>query len=565
MTLSLLLAAYILSPSHPDGHSPAMTTGDMLTDWQKYAATAESIVVDEIPTLNILASWHKLGVKVFQRIAWNPDDSADFIRRKAGGMAVQAGADGIWLVDEKNFTKEWTDALAEAKADVEAMRYLLELADRALAMRAQNHKIWIEGRRAKWFVTDLLKCEEENPDVVRIECSEYARRLEQLLGVKTPKKLKPVSAKPAESPKAAPPLRPLEGKDVQPVAVSLWTESKLSDEVSFKSGGTHFTINIASKTPCMDAKHPGGQSRLRLYVADGKGSYLPYEFVIDLSLVATNRAPEPGTFITERWGKGEHFVWGQRGTWRFRSVRHRVPGMSCPELSPGFRYLRDEKTGKWSVEIAFSWAELFGYWPSVRNGSRDKWFFSLDALSGVSPVAVQMNWAKGSEANFSKIADWWKAKLLYERWASVRGRAVGPYGFSVSDRLYGFLKTEKPTYNRLDADSDKIFRERILQPMLDEVDSMADIAYVNETDRRVPRLDKLPLAGKLKFWKSMHKLFDFAERVDAARREYLLMRLEGKIPPEPPPKKQQEEDAASSAPNADIDDGAIQLDDELEF
>lgn len=565
MTLSLLLAAYILSPSHPDGHSPAMTTGDMQTDWQKYAATAESIVVDEIPTMNILASWQKLGVKVFQRIAWDPEASADFIRRKAGCMAVQAGADGVWLQDEKKFPKEWVSALAEAKADAEAVLYLLDLADRALAMRKQNHKIWIEGRRARWFVTDLLNGWENSPDVVRIECIEYARRLEQLLGVKNPKKLQMVAAKPADWMQTVPTLRPLDGKETQSVAVSLWSQAKLSDEVSFKSGGGCFVINIDSKTPCVDAKHPGGQSRLRLYVADGKGSYLPYEFIVDLSPVETNRSPEAATFITERWGKGELVVWGQRGTWRLRSVLHRTPGVSCPELSPRFRYLRDEKTGKWRVELTFYWSDLLGYWPSVRNGSRDKWFFSLDALPGVSPVAVQMNWAKGRDDNFAKVADQWKPKGISERWASIRDRVVGSYGFSVSDRQYGFLKTEKPTYNRLDADGDKVFRERVLQPMLDEAEAIADIAYWNETERRVTRLEKLPPAGKLKFWKAMDKLFDFADRVDAARREYLLMRLDGKMPPEPPPKTVKESDSIPSAPNADIDDGAIQLDDELEF
>ena len=39
-TLSLVLAAFVLSPANSGGLKPAISTGDSLTDWQTLASTA---------------------------------------------------------------------------------------------------------------------------------------------------------------------------------------------------------------------------------------------------------------------------------------------------------------------------------------------------------------------------------------------------------------------------------------------------------------------------------------------------------------------------------------------
>ena len=569
MMLSLVLAAFFFSPSHPGGLKPARSTGDMQTDWQNYSATADSLVVDSMPEMNIRSSWKLMGVKLLLRVAWNPDDSAEYIRRRAGFLAVRAEADGVWLEGEKKFPKAWKEALAEAKVDAEILQHLLALADRALTMRETNHKIWIEGRRAKWFVNTLLPFWTEDLDALRFECLEYARRLEQLLGVKAPKDFPYAGAKPSKEPDRAP-IRPLEGQKTTKASVAIWSEAKLSDEVTFKSNANEFRLVIRSKTPCKDAEYPGGRARVKLYVADGRGSYLPYEYLIDLSPVAPNRAPDPGCFMVERWGKGAYMPWGGGSVWRLVPVNHQTTGAKYPSLVPGFDYRRDRKTGAWSLDLVFGWRSLYHFWPMTRTGVSDKWFVSVEALPGVAPVAAQLNWGKGDEANWGKFANaTLNAKSVCELWDSASKAAAGIYDCSFKERHYGFLPTKEPTYQCLDAASDKMFKERVIQPMDDAVAAIVSLARGDEKAKREPKFNKMSGEQKLKFWKSLDLVFTFADRLGAARRDYLLLRHAGKTPPEyQPPKKKAEASAAPAAPKGpslESDDGDIQLDDELEF
>ena len=87
--------------------------------------------------------------------------------------------------------------------------------------------------------------------------------------------------------------------------------------------------------------------------------------------------------------------------------------------------------------------------------------------------------------------------------------------------------------------------------------------------KREPKFNKMSWEQKLKFWKSLDLAFTFADRLGAARRDYLLLRHAGQTPPEyTPPKKKAEASVAPAAPKGpslESDDGGIQLDDELEF
>ena len=558
-TLSLVLAAFVLSPANSGGLKPAISTGDSLTDWQTLAPTAESVAFDELPTVNIRQSWRKIGVKVLQRIAWDPECSAEYVRRRAGVLAVRDRADGTWLVDEEKFSPAWKAALAEAEIDAEAARYCRALAQEALAQRATSNKVWIEGRRLNWLF-DVMDLERENLDTLRLEFVCYAKRLEQILG-KTPKDLPLAVAKPTKEPDRAK-FRPLDGRDVETKAVAPLSTFPLSDEVTFKSTGGGFSIIIAPKKPCAE-KWPGGRGSLRLYLPADKGGYLPYEFAIDLSNVSTNRAPWPGTFLIERWGKGVYQAWADPTTWRFKTVPRGTFGSKYPDLAPQFSYQRDDKTGQWTVQLNFSWLNLYGFWPATRTGVTDRWYVALDALPGVTPFAVQLVWGQGRDANFDK---YWKGQMMgpvSSRYTKVKARSADFFDFYHTDRLYGFLKTEKPTYHRLDPESDKIFKERVVQPMLDANEKLAATVYVKPPDFDSKTFHKLPEVIQKKTWRSLGRLFDLDERISVARRDYILMRAAGQLPPEPPKKKAAEE--KSAGPDVESDDGEMTLDDELEI
>ena len=132
------------------------------------------------------------------------------------------------------------------------------------------------------------------------------------------------------------------------------------------------------------------------------------------------------------------------------------------------------------------------------------------------------------------------------------------------DRLYGFAKTATPTYQRYDPESDRVFWKRVVEPMVEANADVADITHAGRNEKGdlvSAKLDKENEAVKVKVCRSLGGLFDLAERVSAARRDYILMRYDGKMPPEPPKRKPAEGAAALTAPDADNDDEALSLDD----
>ena len=534
--IAVLLASFILSSAHSEGVSPIVLSGDMRQDWMSHAATAQVCAVDFVPSVNILRSWQKLGVKILKRISWNSEDSAEFLRRRAGALAVYEGADGVWFEDGEGIPERARLALAEAETDANVIRYCKELAERALSWREKNHKVWIEGRRALWLLR-FMDFETENLDTIRLEFACYARRLEQLQGM-TPQKL------PFEVGKALEPDRakfvPLSGRDRVSVAVTVSDAKtvKIGDALEFCSDTGGFAFTISSKKR-FDGDWPGGKGVFRLYLPDQRGSYLPYEFLIDLSPVETKRAPTDAYglwFLEERWGKGALALYHLQTNWRIKTVSHGSYGSQYPRLCPQFKFTKNADGNGWALSLRFTWLATFGYWPSVRNGMRDAWYVSLDGLTDVSPVACRMDWGAGREANFKKIASALSCSEITQRYAEQKESTSGIYNLWQDERLYGFVKTKEPTYQRCDTDSDRVFWERVVAPMIESNRNLEEITYAAKpTDAKYApaKLTKETDAVKMLVWKSLGKLFDLSERVSRARRDYILQRRAGGMPVAP--------------------------------
>ena len=563
-SFSLILAAFFLSPTASDGLKPVELTGDMRADWTNHAATAEACVVDVVPTENILNQWKRLGVRILKRVAYDSECSAEYFRRKVGFLAVHEEADGVWLVGEDKFPATWKQSLAEAKIDVAVTLYCKSLAEEALGWKAKDHKVWIEGRRVMWFLK-FMDFDAENLDTLRLEFICYAKRLEQLLG-KPEKKLPLIVSKPIEPDRPA--FEPLADRSPEHVAVSIDGKGpvELGEGFSFSCNNGGVNFQISSKSGAKDV-WPGGRGSFRLYLPDGQGSYLPYEFKLDLSPIDLSRAPVDAYglwFLEERWGKGKLHLYADPHTWRLVPVARGSYGSKYPKLHPRFDFKWGEKGG-WTLNLSFSWLSVYGFWPSMRNGIGEKWYVSLDALPGVPAAACRLDWAKGRELNFKKLAaGGLSCRGITERYAEQKLQASGIYHLWFEERLYGYAKTAKPTYQRCDPESDKIFWERVVEPMVDANRNTADITYTyqDKDHNWIPaKLGKQSETVKLVVWKSLGKLFDLAERVSLARRDYILMRYAGKMPPEPPPKKKPEGAETISAPDVDNDDDAIQLDD----
>lgn len=561
--ISLLLAAFFLSPAANDGLKPVVLSGDMRADWTNHAMSAEACVVDEMPTANILDQWKHLGVKVLKRVRFDPECSAEYFRRKVGFLAVHEGADGVWLEDEEKYPETWKQALAAAKVDVAMALYCKRRAEEALGWKTKDNKVWIEGRRVLWLLK-FMNFDTENLDTLRLEFLCYAKRMDQLLG-KPMSETPPVAAKPIEPDRA--PFVPLAGRDVRNVAVSLdkKDETALSDGFSFRCDDKGFGFRISSKTGAKDV-WPGGRGSLRLYIADGKGGQLPYEFRIDLSQEAAATAPASAYglwHLRERWGKGTRHLYEDNTTWRLKPIPRGTYSSRYPRLEPRFDFKWNDEGG-WTLKLDFSWLSVYGLWPSSRNGGSDKWYVSLDALAGIPAAACRLDWARGREQNYRKLALGVSCFEITSRYEDQLVRSRDIYRLWHEDRLYGFAKTATPTFQRYDPESDKVFWERIVEPMVEANASLAEITHAGRNEKGdlvSAKLDKESEAVKVKVCRSLGGLFDFAERVSAARRDYILLRYDGKIPPEPPKRKPAEGAAALTAPDADNDDEALSLDD----
>jgi len=561
---ALILAAFFFSPAQSGGLKPVELTGDMRADWLAHAETADACIVDRIPTDNIRASWQTLGVKLLRRAAWDPEGSAEYFRRQAGFLPLHEEADGVWIVGEEKFPETWKRALAEAKVDVDVTLYCKSLAEEALKWREKDNKVWIEGRRVLWFLRHM-DFDRENLDTLRLEFVCYAKRLEQLLGVK-PRALPVKIAEPIEPDRIA--FVPLKDLSPEPVAVSIDNAHlvKLGPGLSFSCDGNGFVFTISSAEGAKGV-WPSGTGAFRLYLPDGRGSFLPYEYRLDFSPVETNRAPTDAYglwFLKERWGRGNLSLYADKGSWRFRFVPHGSYGSRYPRLEPRFDFDWREKGSGWRLKLFFNWLDLYGYWPSLKNNVAERWYVSLDALPGVPSAACRLDWAKGRELNFKRFTRSLDCATITERYAEETLQAGGIYRLWHDERLYGFAKTKEPTYQRCDPESDKVFWERVVKPMVDDNKALADITYTYRNNDRTwvpPPLARADEQTKMSVWKKLGKLFTLAERVSLARRDYILTRYAGKLPPKPSEKGKPAGAAALTAPDADNDDNALDLDD----
>lgn len=548
--ITLLLATFLYSPSRSGGLKPVELTGDMQDDWRKHAATAEVCVADSLPAQHILVSWKHLGVKMLKRISFDPSHTPEFVRRQAGVLAVCEGADGVWLEGEEKYPETWKKALAEAEKDAEALLYCRTLAEKGLAWQEKNNKVWIDARRALWFYK-FMDVGTENLDTIRLEFACMAKRLEVQLGEK-PRDLALTVAATNIVDRA--PYVPLEGKNVVKKRVKLVSKEPvaLSEGLKFSSDANGFGFSITSTKPSK-GYWPGGKGTLRLYIPDGRGSYMSYEQRIDLSPSAPKRAPTDAHghwFLEERWGKGEQRLYGASGNWRLVPVAHGTYGVSYPGLWSGLDFKRPEDRSSWTVNLRFSWSALCGFWPAMKPGVSDVWYVSLEGFDDIADVACQLDWGKGSEDNFDRLAAGITVKSLAERCTKQVEKVRELYNQTWwGERLYGLSKVEGPTFHRGDFESDKVFWGRVASPLID--------AYVEE--KNVKRLTDGKDTGKREVLKDPVRYFSFRDRISAARRDYMLLRISGGMPPQPPPKPVKVD--KFKEPDADAGESEISLDD----
>lgn len=549
----------------PDGKIPEVT--ELVDDeiaFAGYAETASVVAFDRLPRSNLLHSWKSLGVTLLKTIRLDAEMSPERYRREAGFLAFLAGADGLYLVGEPK--GEYARALEEAKTDWRVLLRLRELREAARA--SADGLVRIEGRRAMYCMQGFLPAEEANVDALRLEAVAWAKRLEQVLGVP-----------PADLPTALPakPLAdyavftPYGGLSEPPKLAAVGEERKtvkVAPGVEFRWSIDGFEVTVENRTGKeMKEKGdcPGGALRLRLYIPGSQpGEWMPYRFYCDLNptLKGTVRAPAIGRGAN-LFGTDERFLpyaqtYGARNDRLCEWPCLRSHGPDCPALHPKFSFV-PVKGGGYRATFQFDWMPLYGHWP--QQGADPKgtvWYLGVDDFPRAGEqVVCRLQWPRPSEQAFDRFCGRFSTKAITSAYKDELARVYDGWMLGFRDRYYRFLKTKEPCFNLGDYESDEMFRQRLVQPLLDANDNAWQL-ICDDKEHPSPKLRKqLPLVQK-RIHRMLGRMFHFSHAVWLQRRDYLAGRFAGRVPPEP---KRKAGPVDLKTPDADFDDGAMELDD----
>ena len=230
-------------------------------------------------------------------------------------------------------------------------------------------------------------------------------------------------------------------------------------------------------------------------------------------------------------------------------------------MTPSCRASFTKDGKKWEVVLSYSWLEFYGFWPTLKNNITDRWFVSVEGVKGRPDVYCRVNWSKGREKNFAAFGNCLAYGALTELYGKQQELVSGVYRLWYEERLYGFPETAKPTFHRTDAEGDKVFWKRVVEPLVQDNAHAADMTYENHLAHVSAKIRKADEPRKMALWKALGKMIFLASRVSQLRRDYILQRYAGGMPPEPP-KREKTGAALITAPDVDNDDNAIQLDEE---
>ena len=559
----------LVAKMRSEGRKPLVvdtTLFDEAVAFTNWAENASAVAFDMLPRAHLLQSWRSLGVTVLKTVRFDPEGSADRFRREISFIAFQDGADGIWLpTPETDLPEPWRKALAEAREDWRIMSYLRSL-ERKAAM-SKDGLVVKESRRVQyWF--GWMPADRENLDVLRLECVAYARRLEQVLGL--PEASLPTRRSEPIEPQTLPvkPYADLDEKPPQGTMRSISDALDFGDGLSFKASykGFEITYSVTNGPVLAWGEMPGGSLDLRLYIpGDEPGSFLPYRFRVDLDPqhYGEPRAPMTGrkyAFINvdERF-RPFHMAYGVPNDRVWLLPRLRDFSSAYPD--PMFRSeVRANKNGGWHVKLSFQWVHLYGHWPMMKNGKSDLWFIGLDKSPETGrPITGRVLWPRGAADSFVKFCEAIDGNVFSDIYRRELRRTRDLWGTGHAERYYPFIQTKTPTFSRYDPDSDWMFSTRLVQPL---IDANANAWELLETDKNnkstiMSKPDKVRNA----VWANLGNMIFLSEAVAKRRLEYLEGRWRGELPPEYKSRAETAADKSPAAPDADYDDGAIELDD----
>lgn len=243
-----------LSPGEMQGHK--LFEGDL--DRWNFAEVAPA--VDTYAPVNpldavLVDSLRSMGAKVLVRVEFDPSDSPDYFRLRAGfKSAFRFERDGVYLPQGDKLPPPYDKALSAAREDAAFACRMRTLAEKLIA--GENHVAAVEGRRALRWIAEWNGYNDVTADDLRLETGAWIYHLESVLGL-------PHSPAPKEVGSLGPrPSNKIEKTDDDlKYAMKGKVQLDQSGLVSFDADFNNFRIAVADQT---------GDLSIELYLGAGE-------------------------------------------------------------------------------------------------------------------------------------------------------------------------------------------------------------------------------------------------------------------------------------------------------
>lgn len=129
----LSVGSFVILPQEKIPEKPILFEDDIPKALTNSVDVIGALVSRETPPRHLLQTFKKLDVKCYVRVKYHPEVKSEYVRRVCGFLSYASGADGVCLMDYKNFPPDWREAVKAAREDVKAAEKLRSLQTRRVA------------------------------------------------------------------------------------------------------------------------------------------------------------------------------------------------------------------------------------------------------------------------------------------------------------------------------------------------------------------------------------------------------------------------------------------------
>lgn len=378
-------------------------------------------------------SLRRMGGEVFERVAFDPADTPDHFRLRAGFYAaLLPDRDGAYLPDAKDLPAPYARALELAAEDRKVALRLGELVE--LGMSGTNRLVGADARRARQWSDRVFGWRDLGADDLRLELGAWIRRLEAVLGLEH-----------EASPQALGSLGERPAYEIPATLAKVQVGSSVSSVPLDPAGDVRFSCNYRTFSLAFSAT--SSPVRVTLTFDTLAAPRFCHEVVfLPPPPTAPADLPPPASFPARGLMNGvePHFV--APPAWR--AVPHEPYSRTYP--NPSF---------SWRGRVLSGSLDGFGpLAPMAAAGRRSRWRVTVRDAKGTLCDCVLV-WPAGSEASQreGRLARTGGRDGLEKSWQKAVDGLFARYAASALEARYRFVSVGERCFEIGDVASDDLF------------------------------------------------------------------------------------------------------------